>query len=96
MLNVQPLFWIQNEKDYAVLKSLNPVPPVLSQSDYVSWARKGEEHIKKALSQGVVLVKINVDPEEFIGWMQEKGERFNWTAMGDFALLKSEGKFGEG
>lgn len=62
---------------------------------YDAWHRKAEQVLKELAAQGIVAVKAQIHPEEFVVWCQVRGLHVDGKARMQFANTVAITKYRE-
>jgi hypothetical protein len=54
---------------------------------YAEWLKAAEANYKRLCSQGVRVVKVDIDPDQFPKWCKTEGLKLNADARNKFASL---------
>jgi len=72
--NNQAVFWCRDETDFMRMKQVMADPETWPKT-YAEFAADGEELIAKAWKQGVLITKVEADPDAFVTWCKVEGRQ---------------------
>lgn len=84
--------WYKDEKDYLRLVAISDDSAKLSET-YEEWRKFAEETFKVLKSQGVNVVKIEVDIDELIKFCNSNNRKIDTKSRAEFINLKTEERF---
>jgi hypothetical protein len=79
--------WYQRES-YARIREIM-VDPYRFPQDYESWLETAVNGVQKLNGMGWKVVMVDIEPEEFIAWCQERGIKADNQARLEFADTRS-------
>jgi len=82
------LFWYRDEATYLRFREIIEDKDRLV-SPYDAWVIKAQKVIDDAAKQGMFLIKIKADPDEFIAWYKINSRPLDGTARMEFAMMKA-------
>ena len=91
----QALFWYKDEATYLRFREIFENDAQLS-LPYSQWVAVVNKQIDEIAKRGIILVKIEADPNEFVAWCNINAYPPNQRARTVFAAVKLRDKFGHG
>jgi hypothetical protein len=82
------VFWYRDEATYLRFREIIEDKERLA-SPYDAWAIKAQKVINDKAKQGVFLIKIKADPDEFIAWCKINSRPLDSPARMEFAMMKA-------
>ena len=71
--------------DYETMYRLVPDAPDLTPLTFEQWELTANNEVARLDALGFHLVKVIVDPNEFVNWCQETNQRHDFLSLTDFA-----------
>lgn len=68
------LFWCGNERAFLRMRAVMADPDIWPKT-YAEFVRKTNELVETTRKKGVLLTKIDADPDAFIAWCQVKARK---------------------
>jgi uncharacterized membrane protein len=65
-------------------------------SSYDQWRARAERLVRQTEASGVRVIKVDVDPEEFVAWAKARGLKADANARVEFANEAAFAPVGEG
>jgi hypothetical protein len=89
------VFWYRDEATYLRFREIIEDKDRLA-SPYDAWVVKSQKFIDDKAKEGMFLIKIKADPDEFIAWCKINSRKPDGSARMDFAIMKTRGIVGSG
>jgi hypothetical protein len=91
----QAVFWYKDEATYLRFREIIEDKAQIA-CPYSAWVALAQKQIDTIAKQGVFLVKINADPDEFVQWCEINACPPNQRARQVFAAMKLGSVIGNG
>lgn len=91
----QAVFWYKDEPTFLRFREIIEDKAQIA-CPYSTWVSLAQKKIDAAAKQGVVLIKIKADPDEFLQWCKVNSYAPNQRARQTFAVMKLGGVVGNG
>ena len=91
----QAVFWYKDETTYLRFREIIEDKAQIS-CPYPTWVALAQKQIDAIAKRGVILVKINADPDEFVQWCKVNTCSPNQRARQVFAAMKLGDVIGNG
>lgn len=88
-------FWCKDEADYLRFCKIVDDPEQFAPS-YQAWLDRAEKVLDASAKQGIIIIKVNADPDEFVEWCNVNACRPNQSSRMKFAAIKGDSKRGYG